>query len=186
METWKDIEGYEGIYQVSSFGRVISMPRKVNNRWGYFISKQKNIKPRISKCGYGFVALYKNNKRKDVRIHRLVANAFLNNLNCYPIINHKDGNKMNNNVENLEWCSYSQNTNHAIENNLIRFYKGSQNKKARKIAQCDLNGNVVKVWFGVRDVARQTGYSYGNIDQCIRNKRKTAYGYVWRVANERL
>ena len=102
LEVWKDIQGYEGIYQVSTHGEVKSLSRQLHNKNGYFTSKEKMLKPRLSgrdeKNKYVEVALYKNHKRQDVRIHRLVAEAFIPNPNSYQIINHKDGNKKNNNV----------------------------------------------------------------------------------------
>ena len=190
LEVWKDIQGYEGIYQVSTHGKVRSLSRQLHNKSGYFTSKEKMLKSRLSgrdeKNKYLEVALYKNHKRQDVRVHRLVAKAFIPNPNSYPIINHKDGNKKNNNVNNLEWCTHKQNRQHAINNGLVKFYYGKQNKKSRKIMQCDIDGNCIKVWFGVREIAKETGFNYGNIDRCLRGKRPTAYGYIWRVADGKL
>ena len=94
-EIWKDIQGYEGIYQVSSYGRVKSFKK----------NKVKILKPQMHYKGYKFVTLHKNGIGEKCKVHRLVAKAFIPNPNNYPVVNHKDENKSNNNVENLEWCS---------------------------------------------------------------------------------
>ena len=130
MEIWKEIEGYEGYYLISTFGRVKSQSRKIYNdgikgKNKFYISKEKIINGRIDQNGYLRVALCKNNKQQDYSIHRLVATAFIENLENKPCINHKDGNKLNNNLDNLEWCTYSENLRHA--------YKLGLKKKIRNI-----------------------------------------------------
>ena len=101
-EIWKDIEGYEGLYQVSNLGRVKSLQMYAN---GGYKKRVKILKPCNNGNGYYVVYLMKNKKRSVNYIHRLVAQAFLKNFNNYKCINHKDENKSNNNVDNLEWCS---------------------------------------------------------------------------------
>ena len=112
-EIWKWIFGYEGLYQVSNFGRVKSF----NGRWG----SVQILKPVLQKNGYLTVSLCKNGKLKTVKIHRLVAETFLTNSDNLPEVNHKDGNKLNNCVENLEWCTGKENVQHALENGLRKF-----------------------------------------------------------------
>ena len=104
MEQWKDIEGYEGIYQISSHGRVKSFKN----------GKIKILKSRINDKGYNTTCLRKDGKSKYKLVHRLVAEAFIPNIDSKPYINHIDGNKLNNNINNLEWVTPSENTLHTI------------------------------------------------------------------------
>lgn len=119
-EIWKDISGYEGLYQISNFGRVKSLARMVNNNGGFYLSKERFLKAGIDSNGYALVVLSKNDKNKSVRIHRLVAIAFVNNLKNTNIVNHIDGNKLNNIYTNLEWITSSQNNTHAYKTGLKR------------------------------------------------------------------
>lgn len=121
MEVWKDIEGYEGLYQVSNMGRVKSLG--ATNRVGWHL-REKILKQTIEPKGYLKVGLRKNNKIQTVRVHRLVANAFLPNPFNLPQVNHKDENKTNNHVENLEWCTNKYNNNY-----------GSKPKKSAEAAK---------------------------------------------------
>lgn len=162
-EVWKDIKGYEGKYKISNLGNVKS------------VKKQIILKPIIHKKGYLRVALYKKNKSKRYLIHRLVAEAFIENPNNYMEINHKDENKQNNNVSNLEWCSRSYNVNY-----------GTRNKSTSKnINQYDMQGNFIKKWESIKEVERQLGINNAHICQCCKqNERyKTAGGYIWRYAD---
>ena len=121
-EIWKDIPGYEGLYQISNLGNVKSLPRKVNKRKCEEIIKV----PTISNKGYYRISLCKNGKIKYYAIHRLVAEAFISNHNNLPCVNHKDCNKQNNNVDNLEWCTYSYN-NMYKNHNLKKYISASIN-----------------------------------------------------------
>ena len=123
-EVWKDIEGYEGLYQVSTCGNIKSLakPRK-NGNGRCYIQKEKLLKQSFTSTGYKKVELYKDGKRKSFKVHRLVAIAFIPNPDNKPEVNHIDGNKINNNIDNLEWVTSSENTIHAYETGL------SPNKK---------------------------------------------------------
>ena len=112
-EIWKDIPNYEGLYLVSNKGNVISLPRK-----GMQSKTPKLLKKHKNNCNYDMVTLCKSNKIKALFIHRLVAQTFIDNPNNYPCINHKNGDKSNNCVNNLEWCSYSYNMLHAYRTKL--------------------------------------------------------------------
>jgi len=119
QEIWKDIPGYDGIYQVSTFGNVRSFygnPNKHQKR--YVIKKPHTLKFRLTKCGYFDVCLRFNYKQKNIRVHRLVGLVFIPNPKNKPQLNHKDGNKKNNRKDNLEWNTASENTQHAFDNNL--------------------------------------------------------------------
>ena len=125
MEIWKDILGYEGLYQVSSYGRIKSLSRKRNNG----LDKTIILKENINNKGYKRINLHKNKKMKSYLVHRLVAQAFIPNPNNYPIINHKDENPSNNHVSNLEWCTYKYNNNYGTKGEKIsKALKGNRSK----------------------------------------------------------
>lgn len=128
-EVWKDIIGYEDCYQISSFGRVKSLARKIYNGKGYFISKEKCLKKRVCKRGYVEVILYKNLKAKSHKVHRLVGKHFILNPKNLLEINHKDGIKGNNQQNNLEWTDHSGNIKHAYKLGLLKSRKGKHNPK---------------------------------------------------------
>ena len=128
IEIWKDVKGFEGLYQVSNYGRVYS---KITN---------KIMKPKIEKDGYYRLGLRKNGVRKFFRIHRLVALAFIPQEEYKPVVNHKDGNKLNNNVENLEWCTVSYNVKHAYDNNLGDF----RNKALKSLKKATLKSKEIR------------------------------------------
>lgn len=113
MKIWRDIPGYEGLYQVSSLGRV----KRLNSRCGAIYRKEHLLKPFI-RDRYKSVRLSKNNRVKNYNIHVLVAKTFISNPNNYEVINHIDGDKFNNIISNLEWCTQSHNCNHAVKNDI--------------------------------------------------------------------
>lgn len=112
MEIWKDIKGYEGLYQISNYGNVKSLERVIEDNKGSYIKKEKILTPTINNRGYYHIGLRNNSKTKYYYVHRLVAEAFIPNPNNYPIINHKDEDKTNNKVDNLEWCTPKYNANY--------------------------------------------------------------------------
>lgn len=119
MEIWKDIDGYEGLYQVSNHGRIKSLERTYYSGNGHNtkkVCKEKILKPRKTRTGYCRVAFKTNGKNKDFYIHRLVAMHFLDNPKQYPDINHKDEIKSNNHIDNIEWCSRKYNCNYGTRN----------------------------------------------------------------------
>ena len=130
-EVWKDIPGYEGLYQVSNLGRVKSMSRQKKHSYNSVAQLKEKILTPINICGYHRVILRKNNKAHNKFIHRLVAEAFIDNINNYNEVNHKDENKTNNRVDNLEWCSHKYNINYGSGN-----IKRSIKEKITKRGDC--------------------------------------------------
>ena len=179
-EVWKPVAGYEGLYEVSNFGNVKSINWRKKG-----CSKNLWLKPHPN--GYLQVELAKDGTRRFFTVHRLVANAFLSNPLGLPQVNHRDENKKNNCVENLEWCTASYNTKYSIErrkNVEHREFRGRNSKyKHSAVLQISVDGNVVKEWENPRAIFLETGMSDWSISECCRGKRKTAYGYKWQYAN---
>lgn len=182
-EMWKDIKGYEGYYQVSDTGRVRSVDRyvteKVSEKKHFLKGKEMRLTEAASRSnseGYLVVNLRKDGSSTVCLVHRLVAEAFIPNDNCLPTINHIDGNKHNNTVENLEWCSYSYNNTHALENNLRR-------PRGNRVLQCELNGTVVNSFRSICEAARRTGLGRSSISHCVNGRQRTYAGFVWRYEN---
>ena len=167
-ENWRDIKGYEGLYKVSNLGRIKSIRNNIY------------LKPNLQSNGYLRISLSKNGKVQYKNIHRLVAEAFIKNDNEYPIINHIDGNKLNNNVDNLEWCSYQHNNKEAIRLKLNVAKKGKDNHRSKVITQYDKNGNFIKQWDYMSMITKELGYDYTSISKCCSGKQKTSYGYIWK------
>lgn len=112
MEKWVDIIGYEGLYQISNFGKIKSLSKKLKNRFGFYYGKEKILKSSIGYGGYRFQKLTSNGVEKMYSLHRLVAEHFLDKVDGKNIVNHKDLNKLNNCVDNLEWCTIRENVRH--------------------------------------------------------------------------
>ena len=171
-EIWKDILGYEGLYQVSDKGRVKSI----------VYGKEKIRKLVRNKNGYLRVGLRKNGKMKQCLVHRLVGQSFIPNPHNLPQVNHKDENKTNNCVENLEWCDRKYNLNYGTRNQRIA-EKHTNGKDSKPVLQYKKTGEFVKEWKSIRDVQRNLGYSQGNISSCCLGKLKWIYGFVWKYKN---
>ena len=158
----KDVQNYEGLYAVTSCGRV----------WSY--KTKKFLKPQKNKDGYSIVCLHKDGEQKNYYIHRLVAEAYLPNHNNLPCVNHKDENKENNALQNLEWCTYKYNNSYGSRNE--RAGKAISKALSKPVFCVELN----KTFDGVRAAARVLGLGSGNITQCCKGTRKTCGGYHWR------
>ena len=184
MEIWKDIEGYEGLYQVSTFGNV----RSLNYRNRGFV---KNLTPKRNNKGYLWVELVKNKRRKCFLIHRLVAMAFIDNPEGFEFINHKDEEPSNCDVSNLEWCSRSYNVRYSIERHPERYKRKTikRNKcpkiryKKYLINQLSLDGKFVNRWTSFWEIGKALNYRTSSLKECCEGKRKTAYGYKWEFAD---
>ena len=194
-EEWKDVVGLEGLYKVSDKGNIFSVRRTI-------VQKAKNgslskhpyggcpLKPNKQNNGYYTVTL--NGKIRQV--HRLVAEAFLPADPDRPYVNHIDGNKGNNEVSNLEWCTAKENSRHAIRTGLLNvntpahIAAAKENvKKATEsnkvpVIQMDKEGNIINVFPSIIEASRATGANAAQICQCAKGRHKTSGGYMWRYA----
>ena len=130
-EIWKDIKDWEGCYQISNYGRLKSLERFIYGRWGKMKKKEIILKTTNNKGRYCTIKLHKNKKIIRTSIHRLVLGAFSPNPNYHPICNHKDGDKTNNHISNLEWCSHSENHFHAHRTGLSSSKKGEDSLSSK-------------------------------------------------------
>ena len=162
-EIWKDIKDYEGHYQVSNLSRVKSIK----------FGKERILKPVTDRHGYLLVSLWKNNKQKTYKVHRLVAEAFIPNPYNLPQVNHKDENPLNNNVNNLEWCNSKYNCNFGTR--IERISK----RRSKTVLQYDLEGNFIREWQSTRECGRN-GYDQGHVAACCQGKLKKHKDSIWR------
>lgn len=177
-EEWRDIKGYEGLYQVSNLGRVKSLERICNCFYGYRTVPDKIRKICIDTNGYCYVKIHKNGVRQNHSIHRLVAEAFIPNPNNYPCINHKSEDKTNNRVCNLEWCTVLYNNNYG--DRMERISKKTRNGwQSKPVLQCDLDGNLIHEWPSAMECDRN-GFCQGHVSACCRGDKKTYKGYIWK------
>ena len=176
-EIWKPIKGYEGLYEVSNFGRIKSLNY---HRMGF----EKIISASFDGSGYLVVVLCKNNTAIQYKVHRLVAEAFIQNPNNLPEINHKDENKTNNIYTNLEWCDRSYNVNYGTRNKRasISISKSLLNneKICKPILQLSKEGVIIKEWLSAAEAEREGGYDNAHISKCCLGQRKTHKGFIWR------
>ena len=159
----KDIKGYEKLYAITPEGEVYSYKYK------------KFLKPMTNRYGYLYVNLSRNGKYKSCTIHRLVAEAYLPNTENLPEVNHKDENKTNNCLQNLEWCDHKYNINYGTRNEKV------SNSHKKPILQFTLDGELVREWPSANDVGREVRKG---INSCLRGKAKTAYGYKWKYKED--
>ena len=160
-------------YQVSNFGNVKSLKRKEP------IILSKNI----THVGYYYVSICINGIFKKTTIHKLVATMFIPNPENKKTVNHIDGNKKNNRVDNLEWNTYAENNAHAKKLGLSPMGKGEQNPLNTPVLMLNQEGKILKKYCSSRDASRHTGVHHCNILRVCKNKRITAGGYKWKFAN---
>lgn len=176
-EIWKDIPNYESLYQISNYGRIKSLSKKIKNKNGYRITKDKILKNILADDGYLKTILYKNKKAKMFLVHRLVAQVFIPNINNLPQINHKDENKSNNYIDNLEWCTQKYNNNYGTHNK--RMQKTKQKKYGKAVKQINQNGEIVAIYSCIREAYRKTNVGRKEITKVCLKKYKQAGGYRW-------
>ena len=180
-EERKDIEGYQGIYQISNYGRV------------YSIRSQKHLRQSISKLGYATVLLSVNGARKYPLIHRLVAKAFIPNPNNKPTVNHKNEIKTDNYVGNLEWATMREQIMHGTRSKRaviatdwkareLKYDRKKMSKKQMKvILQYTLEGEFVAEHIGIKETAKKLGLLWQNISACVHGRCKSCGGYQWKL-----
>lgn len=170
------IAGYPA-YKITSDGKVFSCFKPKTSIITDIWRELKQVHDKS--CGYMIVTLSKGNKqgRKNKRVHRLLMEAFVPNPNNYPQINHIDGNKLNNSLDNLEWCTSKHNTNHAIKIGLRDIHNQWNNKQ---IIQMDEEFNEIAEFSSMHEAGRITGVAWQNISKVIRNERPRAGGFRWK------
>lgn len=180
-EIWKDIQGYEGKYQISSLGRVKSCRRTSVVNGGVYSRSEKILKQSIV-SGYNTVCLCNQSMQKNFKVHRLVASSFVPNPNNFKYINHIDENKQNNSSDNLEWCTAKQNTNHGT--NKIRISNTKRNNgQSRPVALLDNNDNIIKEFYAIVDAAEYIGARKSDVCAVCRGRQATVKGYKFKYIN---
>lgn len=180
-EIWRDIGWYEWLYQVSNLGRVKSFPRNTT-KWCILKAPQKE--------GYVGYNLWKEWKHKSVLAHRLVADTFIDNPECKPCVNHKNWIKNDNRLENLEWCTYSENERHSYTtlgkkcafqiNHPHKWKYWKLHHKSKRVRQYTLDDIFIKTWGSLMDINRSLWISTGNLSMCCNGRRPTAWWYKWK------
>ena len=169
-ETWKSISGYEGLYEVSDLGRVKSL------KYG----KERILKPGGDTHGYLQVILCKDGHVKKFKVHRLVAEAFIQNPNNLDTVNHKDEVKTNNVASNLEWMSQKDNINYGTRNKRASETQINDKNKSKAVQMFDKStGELLSTFLSTREAERVTGIYHSSISKCCLGKRKSSGGYIW-------
>jgi NUMOD4 motif-containing protein/HNH endonuclease/NUMOD1 domain-containing protein len=187
IEIFVSVNGYDGIYEISNFGRIKSLKRNIEylNKNGNVVNcvlPEKILIPGVHTNGYLKISLYKNAKEERFFIHRLVAIHFILNPENKPQVNHKDGDRKNCKLNNLEWATGSENKIHSFtvlgRKNIG--LKGKDNVSSKVVLQYDLNGNFLNEFESSGDARRRLGLSSNHITDCCTGKLKNAYGFIWK------
>jgi hypothetical protein len=168
-EEWKEVVAYEGLYQVSNLGRIKSLFKKHKN--------EIFLKPKIERNGYLRITLAKKGKHKSFSIHRLVAIAFKPNPLNLPQVNHIDENKLNNNSNNLEWCTGEYNLNYGKRN--LKCSNFNKENFSKKVYQYSKDKILIRKWNSLADAERESNFNHSAISNCCLGKRKYYKNYKW-------
>jgi|SRR6478609_3246592 len=179
VEVWKDIPNYEGLYQVSSFGRFKSYPKAFNLHHGGVCNTQPRILKFTLRMGYHLIILTKNLIRTTFSTHRIVAEVFVENKFSKPHVNHKDGDRLNNYYKNLEWTTPSENVQHSYDVLKRKPSVTGRIFNRTQATQRKITGELIKTFDSIAKAAISTGIKRHHIGDCINKKRKTAGGFLW-------
>jgi len=175
-EVWKEIPKYNGAYLISNFGNMKSTERYCHHNGKPWLVKERLLSKVVGHSGYIEYQVTFNKKHRSEKAHRLVAEAFIPNPDNKPFINHKDGNKQNNYVENLEWCTNQENIFHAYHHKLC--------KKCKRIAQYDMQMNLIKIWETTGDIERAGIAVRSSIHKACKSENSICKNYKWRYVND--
>lgn len=176
MEIWRDVKGYEGLYQVSTKGNVKSVR---GGRWK--TGKKDCLTPVITETGYVHIRLSKDGKQKTYSVHRLVAQTFIPNPFNLETVNHIDEDKTNNNVDNLEWMTMKENINYGSHNKRMASTL-TNGPLSKMVNQYSVDDKLIKTFPSICEVRRVLGFATGNISKCCKGILKSAYGFKWKYA----
>jgi hypothetical protein len=192
-EEWRDVVGWEGLYQVSNLGRIKGLPKVTSFGCRTKSLSERILRPTISKRGYYVVSLSHCGKTRTLTIHRIIADAFIPNPENKRAIDHIDTNRLNNNLSNLRWCTDRENSNNPItlEKNRCNCKKmwvngvfdSRNNTHYRKVAQYTRDGVLIKVWDSIKEASNQLGIDSSSISKVclgVNPNRKTVGGYIWK------
>lgn len=183
-EIWKDIPGYEGIYQASSLGRIKSLPRIIHvtrssyRTGSYSYTVQEKIMSPSIRTGYLGITLTKSDKKYNCLIHRLVAKTFLPEYSDNLEVNHIDENKLNNCLKNLEVCTREYNKNYGTGNTRSALHR------SKAVIQLSKDGSIIREWSGINEASRGTKICVKDIQRCCNNHAATSKGYKWRYRDD--
>jgi hypothetical protein len=175
-EIWKDVPGFEGLYQVSNKGNIRSLDRIIEKGGRLHRIKGIPLRQNKTRAGYFIIGFSKEDKRTYHLVHRLVADLYIPNPNNYPCVNHKDENKANNEVENLEWCTHLYNNTYSSRIERV------MSKRRRPVVQLSLDGRIVNRFSSAKQASIETGINNSVIAEVCKNNygRKTAGGFKWK------
>lgn len=176
IEIWMPVKDYEGLYEVSSYGRIKAMPKLWGNGYKQY-KREKILNCKDNGFGYSQTQLYRKSIPKTHYVHRIVATSFIPNPNGYKEVNHKDGNKYNCNVDNLEWCSRLQNEQHAWGTGLK-----VKSKFGKRVIQYDLNGSIIREWSSATQASENIKVHQAHISKCCRGGLRQTGGFKWSFA----
>lgn len=180
IEEWRPLNGHDGRYEISSFGRIKGYGRQ-NKK-----DRIRVLKQNLKKNGYLYIEIHKNLIQSTKRVHRLVLLTFMENPENKPYVNHKDSCRSNNRLKNLEWSTAKENSEHAKKKGRLKGSRsmlgkiGKLNIKSKKVGQYDMSNRLIKVFYGTLEAGRETKIQPVNIGKVCRNERITAGGYKWK------
>lgn len=181
-EIWKDVPDYEELYQVSNLGRIRSYEKykRAGRHTSVYYCPSMIIKSFSAGTGYQRVNLYKNRKGRQLSVHRLVAMAFIPNPDNLPQVNHKDEDKTNNRLDNLEWCTAKYNSNYGTHPYRLTVKGRIKPKKSKEVGQYAKSGELIGIYPSICEASRRTHLNRGNIGQVVNGKRSKCGGYIWK------